>query len=123
MRSQPNTVETIADVNLVHVDRAKTWVGMTNPKQETIECTAKLHSLRRGQFLSVKIDPIEREVNNKPGSAPALRNATQGGEPQAPETFDMAIRENRPKTLAREVCHFVPDKIQMFIRGLMGPTV
>jgi hypothetical protein len=55
---KPNSIETVADINLVHVDRTVFWVGVLYAKQQPIQSTAKLHCFVRCQLQCVNIHTI-----------------------------------------------------------------
>jgi hypothetical protein len=118
--SKPNAVEAVRDVDFGKVDGAKLGVGMPNAIEKTLEGTAELHGLGRGELDGVVVDPIEGQVNNQPWTAIALRDAAQRGEAQPGQVLDQFKGEDGPEALGSKVGHLLANEINVRGNRLMG---
>lgn len=74
---EPQSVETIGNVQFGHKDRPMAGVGVVNCVQKSEERAAKLHSLGGGQRQGVGVNSRECVVYNDPRAAFALRDHAQ----------------------------------------------
>ena len=59
LAAKPDAVETITDVDFVHVDGAVRGIGMSDAEQQPVQGPAKLHGFVRSKLEGVHIDTIE----------------------------------------------------------------
>lgn len=116
-------VETVADINLGHVDWAMGRVRVANPVQEPVQGAAKLHGAWVARGGSVLVDAKEGEVHDESRAAIPLRNTTQRREAESGKVSDQVVREDSPEAFGTKVSHFVTDKLHVFLGGLVAAAL
>ena len=77
-RVKRDTVETICDIKLGHIDGTEGRVCVSHIVDQSLEGPSELHCLFRHIVDCLSVDSPEGEINNKPWSSLALRDNPEG---------------------------------------------